>query len=371
MHIFDPKLPCFLETDASDFAIAGVLSQPDSESKLHPVTFFSRKLLPSEVNYDVHDKELLAIVDSFKQWRHYLEGSSHQITVYTDHRNLEHFMGSKQLNRRQARWSVTLSGYNFIVKYRPGKHNSNADALSRRSDFTFKEGGSDKQPIRQVLNQNQFSLSFAVKPSMNVELDIEFCSRIIGLYPEDPSIQIILAFFTNPRLTTTPFNKNFLSRCSIHSDSKLLLFDHRIYVPCNTKLQLYILKLFHDSPTSGHPGRAKTIELVARQYFWPNLQKFVNRYVSNCSICTRAKPFRQEPSGHLQPLQIPDQPWSSIVWTSLLVFQYPKVSIPSWLWLTDLPKWLTSSHVSKPLHHHNLHPYSLKILFACMGCLAK
>ena len=67
LQYFDPNLETFLETDASDFAIASVLCQHHN-SKLHPVTFFSRKLNPAEVNYEIHNKEILTIVQCFKQW---------------------------------------------------------------------------------------------------------------------------------------------------------------------------------------------------------------------------------------------------------------------------------------------------------------
>jgi len=112
--------------------------------------------------------------------------------------------------------------------------------------------------------------------------------------------------------SATPKLQKLLSRYKIHPDTKLLLFDNRIYVPNKINLKLDILKLFHDSLVSGHLGRAKTLELLSRQYYWPGIRRFVYRYVSNCSICKRAKPTRQEPSGHLLSLQIPERPWSSI-----------------------------------------------------------
>ena len=131
MRHFDPQKEIFLETDASDFAIAGVLSQKH-EGRLHPVAFFSRKFIPAEVNYEVYDKEMLAIVQCFIEWRHYLEGARHQITVFTDHKNLEYFATSKVLNRRQARWAERLSPFDFKIIYRKGDQNGKADALSRR-----------------------------------------------------------------------------------------------------------------------------------------------------------------------------------------------------------------------------------------------
>ena len=82
----------YLETDASHFALRAILLQMDVDKKLHPVAFYLRKLFAVEINYEIYDKELLAIVDSFQEWRHFLEGVVHPVTVYTDHKNLEYFM---------------------------------------------------------------------------------------------------------------------------------------------------------------------------------------------------------------------------------------------------------------------------------------
>ncbi|KAH9263142.1 hypothetical protein BASA83_013529 [Batrachochytrium salamandrivorans] len=101
--------PFILETDASDFAISGVLHQHDQTNTLRPVAFYSRQMNNAERNYDIYDKELLAVVESFKHWRHLLQGGLHSVTVLCDHKNLEYFMSTKKLTRRQARWSLELS----------------------------------------------------------------------------------------------------------------------------------------------------------------------------------------------------------------------------------------------------------------------
>jgi hypothetical protein len=87
-----------VETDASDFVLGATLSQISDDKKLHPNAFHTRKFSPAEINYKIHDKKLLAIVDSFKAWRRYLEGSLHMVQVFTDHKNLEYFMTTKVLN---------------------------------------------------------------------------------------------------------------------------------------------------------------------------------------------------------------------------------------------------------------------------------
>ena len=98
IHV-DLEKPFTMEADASDFALGSVLSQLGDDEKLHPVAFHSRKFESAEINYEIHDKELLAIVDSFEQWRHFLEGSPHQIIVYNDHKNLTYFQNARVLNR--------------------------------------------------------------------------------------------------------------------------------------------------------------------------------------------------------------------------------------------------------------------------------
>jgi len=100
---------------------------------LHPVAFFSQKLTPTECNYDIYDKELMAIVQSFEEWRAELEGAGVPVEVLSDHKNLQHFMTTKRLSRRQARWSEFLSRFEFRLIYRPGVQGGKPDALTRRS----------------------------------------------------------------------------------------------------------------------------------------------------------------------------------------------------------------------------------------------
>ncbi len=129
---FDPERHIRIETDASGYAIGGILSQltSDDSGRWHPVALFSRKMIPAETRYETHNGELLAIVEAFKTWRHYLEGCKHKVLVLTDHNNLQRFMDTKSLSSRQARWAQKLSRYYFWIDYRQGKANRAADALS-------------------------------------------------------------------------------------------------------------------------------------------------------------------------------------------------------------------------------------------------
>ena len=190
---FDPARPIRVETDASDKAIGGILGQPDDKGHWHPVAYFSRKLIPAECNYEVHDKELLAIVFAFKQWRHYLEGAREQVLVLTDYRNLSRFMLTTKLTPRQVRWAQELSRYNFVIDYRPGSKNP-ADGLSRRPDhMTVTEG--EVEQNRQILAQLRKSLQAntiqacvgAVRAAMQKPNHRGVIAQIGGSYQRDDS----------------------------------------------------------------------------------------------------------------------------------------------------------------------------------------
>ncbi len=130
----DPEKQFWVECDASGYAIGGELSQIGDDGMRHPVAFYSKSMLPAERNYDIHDRELLAVVRCFQQWRHYLEGAKYQVMVRSDHKNLQIFRTTKVLTSRQVRWAEFLSRFNFVITYQSGKESARTDALSRRQD---------------------------------------------------------------------------------------------------------------------------------------------------------------------------------------------------------------------------------------------
>ncbi|MBW0574282.1 hypothetical protein O181_113997, partial [Austropuccinia psidii MF-1] len=125
---FNPSLPTIVETDASDYALGAVLSQVN-DSVNHPIAFDSCKPLPAKLNYEIHDKELLAIVWALKRWREFLLSLSNSFEVLTDHSSLQYFMSSKVLTRHQARWAEFLSEFHFTITYLPGRLATLPDAL--------------------------------------------------------------------------------------------------------------------------------------------------------------------------------------------------------------------------------------------------
>ncbi|CAJ0951836.1 unnamed protein product [Ranitomeya imitator] len=128
----DVSLPFQVEVDASEIGAGAVLSQRGSGcSVLKPCAFFSRKFSAAERNYDVGNRELLAMKWAFEEWRHWLEGAKHRVVVLTDHKNLTYLESAKRLNPRQARWSLFFARFDFVISYLPGSKNVKADALSR------------------------------------------------------------------------------------------------------------------------------------------------------------------------------------------------------------------------------------------------
>ena len=113
-----------------------------------PVTFISKSLSDIERNYEIHDKEMLAVVRCLEAWRHFLKGATMKFEIWTDHKNLEYFMKVQKLNRRQARWTLYLLRFNFTLKYVPGSKMGKADSLSRRPDW---EVGVEKDNEDKIL----------------------------------------------------------------------------------------------------------------------------------------------------------------------------------------------------------------------------
>lgn len=159
-----PGAQLILETNASDYAVAGILSQTCLDGEIRPITFHSRTLSAAELNYDTHDKELLAVFEAFRVWRRYLEGAVPAVDVVTDHKNLEYFSTTKLLTCRQAQWSEFLSAFNFMLRFCPGRLGGKPDALTRRWDVYLKEGDSGYTSVnphnfRPVFTQEHLTAS--------------------------------------------------------------------------------------------------------------------------------------------------------------------------------------------------------------------
>ncbi|SOV02161.1 uncharacterized protein UDID_18978 [Ustilago sp. UG-2017a] len=176
---FDYHLPTRLETDASDFAIAGVLKQ-EHEERWHPVAFYSKKMSSAERNYEIHDKELLAVVACLTQWRHMLAGLTSQLVILTDHEALKYFKSQRRITGRQARWAVLLADFDFILQYRPGDKGGEPDALTRRVSWAGmlgKQEGTSREHGRSAVSMETMdSYGFTCKGGVGL-----ICKGGVGL----------------------------------------------------------------------------------------------------------------------------------------------------------------------------------------------
>ncbi|KAK1798028.1 hypothetical protein P4O66_000529 [Electrophorus voltai] len=130
LQLPNTELPFISEVDASEVGVGAVLSQQSGEDKkLHPCAYFSRHLSSAEWNYDVGDRELLAVKLALEEWRNWLKGAKNPFLVWTDHKNLAYIQQAKRLNPHQARWGLF---FDFTLSYWPGTRNIKLYALSHQ-----------------------------------------------------------------------------------------------------------------------------------------------------------------------------------------------------------------------------------------------
>ncbi|KAK3507044.1 hypothetical protein QTP70_001909, partial [Hemibagrus guttatus] len=259
----DPDKPFVMEVDASTTGVGAVLSQQQGNpSRLHPCTFFSHKLYPAERNYDIGNRELLAIKLALEEWRHWLEGARHLFLVLTDHKNLEYLRAAKRLNPRQARWAHFFTRFEFSISYRPGSKNTKADALSRM--FAPEESPETPEPI----------------------------------LPAD----LIVSPITWSQETLPPANASTNTPPGCPPGSQYITQARRTS----------LIHTAHTSLATGHPGINETLSPLRDRFWWPSMAVDVRRYVQGCKECAMAKTPRQLPSGKLLPLPVPNRPWSHL-----------------------------------------------------------
>jgi len=124
-----------IEADISEYTTRGVLSMRCEDDKWRLVAFISKLLNEAERNYEIHNREMLAIIQCLEEWRHLLEGAQTKFEIWSDYKNLEYFMSSQKLNRRQAKWTLYLSRFDFILKHVPESSMGRANSLSRHLDW--------------------------------------------------------------------------------------------------------------------------------------------------------------------------------------------------------------------------------------------
>jgi transposase InsO family protein len=249
---FRSNEPLRFETDASDLAI-GATALQQRDGSWHPIAYHSQKFSGPEERYDVHDKELMAIVAAFKIWSRYAHSCEGPVDVITDHKNLTTFTTTKVLNRRQTRWAETLSQYKFKIRYRAGKENVLADALSRREDIA-----GTKEIIRGAILKVNNDGTLGPTQELNNMMKMEIQHKVPKEWQEA------------------------------------------------------IIRQHHDDPLHGHPGVTRTMELIRRNYDFENMKDKITSYIKKCADCHKNKHSTHAQYGEMQPMELPTKPWEDI-----------------------------------------------------------
>lgn len=250
--------PFILEMDASKWAIGVSLMQADENGQLHACGYLSHALTLTECNWQIYDQELFTIIYSLKEWRYLLLGALHPIMVRCDHKNLTYY--------KDLQWWNELSCYNLNLIHTPGMKLTQADALSCQSDHVNTE--EDNKLITMLPNKLFVStlamdLTECIKTTLDTDELVQSILNQIKLKTSKPDWTI------NPE--------------------GFLLYKAVPYVPLDNDLRQDLIKEYHESPTSGHPGIFKTLVLIKPHYWWPGQTIFVKKYIDGCGICQQMK----------------------------------------------------------------------------------
>lgn len=289
-----------IQVDSSGYAFSGILLQYSDAGKLKPVAYYSKKLSPAEKNWQVHDQELGAIIACFQEWRAWLLGSEEPVAVLSDHANLRYFMTAQDLTPRQARWASFLGQFHFDILHTPGKLNP-ADPASRRSDFSDGKFSSNRVVL---LGRRELS---------NVEIKAVTIRKDLIFGRSDPS-----TFLPASIETQQWFHRLYAGDALIQGkrpsqltyQNDLWWWRDRLYVPLEARTM--IMRQMHETPSAGHWGSMKTLDLLTRTFSWPNVRDDLLIFLKTCASCQRVKVDRRPPQGELVPLPVPERPWSTI-----------------------------------------------------------
>jgi hypothetical protein len=308
LSIPDTTRPFSIMTDASLLAAGAILLQEDTNTDLHPCAYFSKTFIAAERNYDIYDRELLAVILALTEWKQYLQGTTHPVTIITDHKNLSYIKDPRKLSRRQARWALFLQDFDIVWKVLPGTKMVPADALSRRDYVDTSLDNADT--------------SIVPSPAIINALDLSLVRHIQSSSASDP---LVLRAIQNLSQETPLFPRSALTDWTFNNGN--LYYKHRLFVPPSARLQ--ILHSIHSSPLSGHLGRFHTKAIVEQDFWWPGLSTFVTNFVTGCAVCQQNKVRTHLVTPPLNPIKS----------TTTLPFKQISVDL-----VTDLP--LSSGHDS-------------------------
>ncbi|KAI0995426.1 hypothetical protein K3495_g12752 [Podosphaera aphanis] len=335
---WNPDRSTVVEADCSGYSMGACLSQLDSKGRLRPIAYFSKKLSPAESNYEIHDKELLAIVKALEEWRSELNGVTKPFTILSDHKNLQHFMTTRKLSERQVRWSLLLSQYRFQLKFRAGSKSQRPDALSRREqdmpnlhdDERLKnremqllkdEWMPPKQGVDRKAAHVLNNLTNTAQPKV-VACSFEGIPLGQKIFEEvdlqklwdkgikvDKSLKMLYEAACTDQRSFPPGCADWkLSKAECELDSRgALKFRERLIIPTWEPLQTALIQRAHDSHITGQPGRDSTFAILRRDFHWPGMSQMVRRFCRNCDVCGRCHLWREKRKGLLKPLPVPER----------------------------------------------------------------
>ena len=242
-------------TDASLLAAGAILLQSDTNQDLHPCAYFSRTFTPAQRNYDIYDRELLAVILALEEWRQYLQGTKHPITVITDHKNLSYIKDPRKLSRRQARWSLFLQDFDILWQVTPGSKMAPADALLRRDLVDTSEDNVDA--------------AICPTPAIIGALDLSLARYIQKSSSSNP---LVLRAIENLHNNTPLFPRSSLKDWKYEDGH--LYYKNRLYIPPEARQTL--VSSLHSSSTLGHAGQFRTKMFLERDFWWPGPSTYVN-----------------------------------------------------------------------------------------------
>ena len=243
---------------------------------------------------------MLAIIRELKVWRYLLEGAQLRFEIWMDHKNLEYFMKAQKLNRRQARWALYPSQFDFTLKHVLETRMGKVDGLSRRPDWKV---GIDGDNENQVVVKDSWLCRLEEVIIKGPEEGV--LKRIKKARNKDENIVRIVEEMKKAKVKELWGNE-------WQMEGELVLKEEKVYVPKNKELRAEVIWLHHDILAIGHGGKWKTVELVMRNYWWLGVTRNVGRYMEGCDLCQKMKNKTAEVAGKLKLGKVPGKPWTHL-----------------------------------------------------------